>query len=103
MKKLLSKFSLIKWKQKPCGFCPVQAEGTFMGHHFYFRGRYSKLTIEFSKTRDDWWDDKIVAFYILKETNMYEAGYYPEDKCIRLIYKGCIKFFFNRLISFIWK
>lgn len=101
MKKLLSKLDPVKWKSKPSGMCPVQAEGYFLGYYFYFRGRWDKLEIEFAKNHDDWWDYKIVKGIILKETDMYEAGYYPYNLCRLLIYKGCFLFFLNRIFK--WK
>lgn len=99
MKKLLSKLSPVRWRYKPHGLCLVQAEGFFLGYYFYFRGRYETLKIEFARSRADWWDNKLLASYDLRRTAPYEAGYYPEDKCMRLIYKGFIFFFFNRIKS----
>ena len=39
---------MIKWKHKPSGNCPVQAEGWFLGYYFYFRARGNEAIIEFS-------------------------------------------------------
>jgi hypothetical protein len=44
---------MIKWKYKPAGNCPVQAEGWFLGHYFYFRARGEWAIIEFAKTQED--------------------------------------------------
>lgn len=102
MKKLLSKLPIIQWYYKPDGECPVQAEGKFMGHYFYFRGRWDSLTIEFAKTREDWWNLKSTALFILKKTDMYEAGYYPKYKSTLLIYKGCFLFMLYKIKKLIW-
>jgi hypothetical protein len=83
---------MIKWKYKPAGNCPVQAEGWFLGHYFYFRARGECATIEFAKTQEDQEADALSAFYVLSETEEYMAGWLPKWKCKLLIYKGCIKF-----------
>ena len=83
---------MIKWKYKPAGNCPVQAEGWFLGHYFYFRARGEYATIEFSKSEDYHNRNKIYKRYILTKTEEYMAGWLPKWKCKLLIYKGCIKF-----------
>ena len=72
---------MIKWKYKPAGNCPVQAEGWFLGYYFYFRARGEYATIEFEN-----------HFYVLTKTEPYMAGWLPKWICKLLIYKGCIKF-----------
>jgi len=84
---------MIKWKYKPAGNCPVQAEGWFLGHYFYFRARGECATIEFAKTEEDQEANILSAFYVLSEIEEeYMAGWLPKWKCRLLIYKGCIKF-----------
>jgi hypothetical protein len=83
---------MIKWKYKPAGNCPVQSEGWFLGHYFYFRARGECATIEFAKTQEDQEADILSAFYVLSETEEYMASWLPKWKCKLLIYKGCIKF-----------
>ena len=56
---------MIKWISKPHGACPVQAEGYFMGHYFYFRSRWQTTSIEFAKTEQDWQSERIVVYYEL--------------------------------------
>jgi hypothetical protein len=88
---------MIKWKDKPNGNCPVQAEGWFLGYYFYFRSRYTQATIEFSKTEAGWENDLIHARYLLAtEPGPYEAGWMPKWKCRLLINLGCLLFFFKR-------
>ena len=87
---------MIKWINKPSGNCPVQADGYFMNHYFYFRARYEEVTIEFAKTEADWHQYKDVKYYLLLKTTTFIAGWLPKWKCRLLIYKGCFKFF-------IWK
>ena len=88
---------MIKWKYKPSGNCPVQAEGWFLGYYFYFRARGNKATIDFAKTETDWEYQRYVAVYTLCTTrNPYMAGYLPKWKCKLLIWKGCIKFLFKK-------
>jgi hypothetical protein len=82
---------MIKWKYKPSGNCPVQAEGYFSGYYFYFRARGEHATIEFSKEQDS----PEVAYYILARTQPYMAGWIPKWICRLLIWKGCIKFLFK--------
>lgn len=87
----------IKWKYKPSGNCPVQAEGWFMGYYFYFRSRWDTARIEFAKTDRDWYDDKHVAVYkLLHTTDRLEAGWLPKWKCRLLINIGCFLFIFRR-------
>ena len=85
---------MIKWKYKPSGNCPVQAEGWFIGYYFYFRARHNKASIEFSKTEAGWENDLIHARYVLTTTEEYKAGWLPKWKCRLLIWKGCVMFLF---------
>jgi len=84
---------MIKWKYKPVGNCPVQAEGWFLGHYFYFRARGEHATIEFSKSEEA---NVLSAFYVLIKTEEYMAGWLPKWRCKLLIYKGCLKFLFKK-------
>jgi len=87
---------MIKWIYKPKGACPVQAEGFFMGHYFYFRARWDKITIDFSKTEEDWRLNNLTRTYLLCKTNGHtDAGWISEKKAIYNIYKGCIMFLFK--------
>lgn len=86
---------LIKWKHKPSGNCPVQAEGYFINYYFYFRSRWNTATIEFSKTQAGWDNDLIHARYVLANVGTYEAGWLPKWRCMLLIWKGCLKFLFK--------
>ena len=86
---------MIKWKYKPSGNCPVQAEGYFLGYYFYFRARGEYATIEFSKEEGR----PEVAYYILTETDEYMAGWLPKWKCRLLIWKGCLKFIIRKQIQ----
>lgn len=87
---------MIKWKYKPTGQCPVQAEGWFLGYYFYFRARWDSAIIEFSLTEAGWNNDLIHGRYVLLKTDRYVAGYLPAWKCRLLIWKGCIKFLFKK-------
>ena len=87
---------MIKWKHKPSGNCPVQADGWFLGYYFYFRARWDKATIEFSLTEAGWENDLINARYVLLKTDEYAAGYLDPRLCRLLIWKGCIKFLFKK-------
>lgn len=87
---------MIKWKYRPAGACPVQAEGYFLGYYFYFRSRWDKATIEFSKTEADWENDRIHARYTLwTSDNPYAMGWFPHDRCRMLIWMGCARFLFK--------
>ena len=83
---------MIKWIYKPSGNCPVQAEGYFLGHYFYFRARWESATIEFSKTEGG----PEVAYYVLAKTEPFMAGWLPKWICRLLIWKGCFKFMIKR-------
>lgn len=87
---------MIKWKSKPHGYCPIQAEGYFMGYYFYFRSRWSTATIEFSKTEAGWDNDLIHARYVLATIDSPEAGWLPKWLCRVLIWIGCLRFLFNK-------
>lgn len=88
---------MIKWKRKPSGLCPVQAEGYFLGYYFYFRARYNTAVLEFSKTEAGWDNCLIHAHYTLWTTpNLYGAGYLNPLFCRVLIWIGCIKFLFKK-------
>ena len=90
---------MIKWIYKPAGIAPVQSEGYFWDRYFYFRARYSTITIDFAPTCEDWWANKNTIEYTLKETTgKYDASYYPKWKCILLIYWGCWLYVWNKKI-----
>jgi len=90
---------MIKWIYKPIGLCPVQSEGYFGDRYFYFRARYSMITIEFAPSKEDYWNNINIVEYTLKETaGQYDAGYYPKWKCILLIYWGCWLYVWNKKI-----
>ena len=87
---------MIKWKHKPTGNCPIQAEGWFNGHYFYFRSRHSQSTIEFFKSEEDRVKYDNVTKYVLLTIDSPEAGWLPKWICKLLIWRGCIKFLFKR-------
>lgn len=90
---------MITWKHEPHGYCPVQAEGWFIGYYFYFRSRYETGKIQFCKTAQDWDDGYITKEYVVyKSDDAYAAGYIKHSKARRLIYWGCFKFLVNRII-----
>jgi len=100
MKKLLQSYYPVLWGYKPKGMCPVQSEGYFMGYYFYFSARFDKISIDFANSNQDWWDGKIVFYTILKDTyGMYDAGYYPLNKCTNLIYKGFFLFMIYKIFK----
>lgn len=91
---------MIHWGYKPHGAAPVQAEGTFMGHYFYFRSRWDRAIIEFAETDQDWLRDRLVKCYTLHTTkDPYGASFLPHATCKRLIWKGCFKFFLYLLVN----
>lgn len=84
---------MIKWIYPPANNCPVQAEGWFMGHYFYFRSRGTVASIEFALTEADWDKDLIRVRYELWHTRMEgAAGWLPHWFCRILIWWGCFKF-----------
>lgn len=87
----------LKWKYKPSGLCPVQAEGWFFDWYFYFRSRNSTATIEFSKTEEDWLIDNCIKYELYKTKNKYKAGHISEKFALFLIYIGFVKFLFYLL------
>ena len=82
----------LKWIYKPSGLCPVQAEGYFLGHYFYFRSRWESAWIEFAKTQEDWEADNCTRRYKLKSYPAPHAGYISEKEATWLIYKGLAKY-----------
>jgi hypothetical protein len=84
---------MIKWKHKPSGNCPVQAEGWFLGYYFYFRARGNEAIIEFSLTEAGWENDLIHGRYMLHRTTIdHYAGWLPNWYCKLLFWMGCIRF-----------
>jgi len=89
---------MIKWKYKPSGYCPVQAEGWFLNYYFYFRARGVTGRIDFSRSEVEWENDIIIKQYNLYNTNeMYKAGHLNHNFCKLLIYIGCFKFLLSLL------
>jgi hypothetical protein len=83
---------IFKWKYGPWGNCPVQAEGWFLGYHFYFRSRWETARIEFSKSEEDWEENKIERTYYLASFPSASAGWISERKATLLIIKGLFLF-----------
>jgi hypothetical protein len=95
---------MIKWLYKPIGNCPIQSEGVFLNHYFYFRARYSTVTIEFYPINQCMEKDKNLTVFILcKTSDIYKAGWLPKWKCLLLIYWGCLRFLIRRHSSVIWR
>lgn len=95
---------LFKWKQKPYGNCPIQAEGKFIGYNFYFRSRWSRATIEFYEGNVDYFSAEVAfskIFLLYETSDAYYAGWLEHSYCKYLVYKGCLKFliysFFNKI------
>lgn len=87
---------MIKWKYKPSGQCPVQAEGWFLNHYFYFRSRWSRATIEFAYSEKAWERNSLEAFYVLKQTQAPKAGWFSHKLCYWLIIWGCFLFLIGK-------
>lgn len=88
---------MIKWIYPPCGNCPVQAEGYFMGQYFYFRSRGTVARIDFSKTETYWDKDLIDTRYELWHTRVEgAAGWLPRWFCRVLIWWGCLRYLFKK-------
>lgn len=87
---------MIQWKSKPHGICPVQAEGYFQGHYFYFRARWDRAVIEFSKTEEAWEKDIVNARYVLARVDSPDAGWLPKWICRVLIWVGCFRFLLKK-------
>lgn len=100
MKKLLQHLSPITWGYKPIGNCPIQSEGYFFGYYFYFRARWNYISIDFAESSDEWWRGNTMYYRILHSTHgEYDAGWYPKDRCTRLIYLGCVYFLIYKLFK----
>lgn len=88
---------IFKWKYRPNGNCPVQAEGTFLGHYFYFRSRWETASIEFAETEEDWDKWKIIKRFELKHYGGFEAGWISGAEATRLVYIGCMSYIIHRI------
>ena len=88
---------LFSWKYEPSGACPVQAEGTFLGHHFYFRSRWDTASIEFSETEQHWDRWEIIKRIELKHYGGAEAGWISKEEATRLVYLGLIGYIIPRI------
>jgi hypothetical protein len=90
---------MIKWLYKPSGQCPIQAEGEFLNHYFYFRARWSTVLIEFAPSERHWNDSENIHTYFLWKTESPMAGWVPKWQCLVLIYWGCLRFFWDQKIK----
>lgn len=90
---------IIKWIYTPRGNCPIQAEGYFLNHYFYFKARYETAFIEFCKSEEAWERDLIDTRYTLLTTDPYLAGWLPLWQCRLLIWKGCFKLLIDTLFK----
>jgi hypothetical protein len=84
---------MIKWKRKPSGIAPVQAEGWFMGKYFYFRSRYRYAVIQFADSQHDWDIVNISKKYVLYTSkDEYGASSISYWFAKLLIYKACVMY-----------
>ena len=84
---------MIKWIYRPNGYCPVQAEGHFMGKYFYFRSRWSTASIEFADSKTEWEKNNIIKRYILfEDKKKMGAGWIPKWMAYLCIYRGIIMY-----------
>lgn len=84
---------MIKWKNKPHGIAPVQAEGWFMGKYFYFRSRYRYAVIQFADSEHDWDIVNISKKYVLYTSkDEYGASGITYWFAKLLIYKACLMY-----------
>ena len=81
---------LFSWKYEPSGACPVQAEGQFLGHYFYFRSRWNTASIEFAETEAAWDKWSIIKRIELKHYGGADAGWIPKQEATCLVYLGCV-------------
>lgn len=89
---------LFNWKYEPSGQCPVQAEGIFLGHYFYFRSRWNTASIEFAETEEAWDKWEIVKRFELKHYGGADAGWISKKEATRLVYLGCVSYIFPRIL-----
>jgi hypothetical protein len=89
---------LFSWKYQPSGNCPVQAEGTFLGHYFYFRSRWNTASIEFSETEEDWEKCAIIKRIELKHYGGADAGWISHSEGLRLVVIGCLTYIVPRIL-----
>jgi hypothetical protein len=78
--------------------CPVQAEGHFLGHYFYFRSRWSTASIEFAETEEHWEKSQTVRCYALKRYESPAAGWISAREAGWLIAAGCFMYIVPRLL-----
>jgi hypothetical protein len=76
------------FKYPPSGNCPIQSECYFLGDYFYFRARWTRVTIEFAQSEEYWNKNIILKRYILFRTGAPAAGWLPKWLCYLLIFKG---------------
>ena len=88
---------LFSWKYEPSGACPVQAEGQFLGHYFYFRSRWNTASIEFAETEAAWDKWSIIKRIELKHYGGADAGWIPKQEATCLVYLGCLSYIIPRI------
>lgn len=85
-----------KYKIKPSGYCPVQAEGTLpTGEYYYFRSRHSTWSIRIAKTEKEIWEKDKNWVYSEQKYIGHEGGWISEleavkniNKAVKLYYLG---------------
>lgn len=88
---------LFSWIYPPSGNCPVQAEGHFLGHYFYFRARWDTASIEFTRTEADWENSSFIRRFVLKYYPAPTAGWISKREALRLIVVGCAAYTIPRI------
>lgn len=85
-----------KYKIKPYGACPVQAEGTLpTGEYYYFRSRHTSWSIRIAATNDEIWTIDKGWVYTEEIYQEPDGGWISEleavrnvNKAVKLYYEG---------------
>ena len=89
---------LFSWKYPPTGYCPVQAEGQFLGHYFYFRSRWGTASIEFAETEEAWDRCQTIKRFALKHYREPAAGWISHSEGLHLVVIGCLIYIVPRIL-----
>lgn len=73
------------------GNCPVQAEGTVDGQHFYFRARYDEWQFHVAATKAEIFDNPT---FLIERTygSGFDAGWMPEHEALGFIVASIAEF-----------
>lgn len=80
---------------EPCGYCPVQAEGTLLtGEFYYFRSRGRTWSVRIGKDETSIWDKNRSWYYSETKYEEFAGGWISKREAVKNFNKA-LEFYYN--------